>query len=53
MHKPVLYPGEGNADWKSDFVAAVSHEFRTALTTLRQYNEMLLEERQAFRSGAT
>ena len=26
---------------KSDFVAAVSHEFRTPLTTLRQFTEML------------
>ncbi len=29
---------------QSDFVAAVSHEFRTPLTTLRQFGEMLAEE---------
>ena len=28
---------------QSDFVAAVSHEFRTPLTALRQYTDMLLE----------
>jgi len=29
---------------QSDFVAAVSHEFRTPLTSLRQFNEMLTDE---------
>jgi len=29
---------------QSDFVAAVSHEFRTPLTALRQFNELLTEE---------
>src|SRR5262249_29469403 len=29
---------------QSDFVSAVSHEFRTPLTTLRQFNEMLAED---------
>jgi signal transduction histidine kinase len=29
---------------QSDFVSAVSHEFRTPLTTLRQFNELLEEE---------
>ena len=29
---------------QADFVAAVSHEFRTPLTTLRQFNELLAEE---------
>lgn len=29
---------------QSDFVSAVSHEFRTPLTTLRQFNELLTEE---------
>ena len=29
---------------QSDFVSAVSHEFRTPLTTLRQFNELLAEE---------
>jgi len=29
---------------QSDFVAAVSHEFRTPLTALRQFNEMLGDE---------
>ncbi len=29
---------------QSDFVAAVSHEFRTPLTTLRQFTEMLREQ---------
>jgi two-component system, OmpR family, phosphate regulon sensor histidine kinase PhoR len=39
---------------QSDFVAAVSHEFRTPLTTLRQFTDMLLdraglsEERRQF-----
>jgi signal transduction histidine kinase len=28
---------------KSDFVSAVSHEFRTPLTTLRQFNEILID----------
>jgi signal transduction histidine kinase len=28
---------------QSDFVTAVSHEFRTPLTTLRQFNELLVE----------
>jgi len=28
---------------QSDFVSAVSHEFRTPLTTLRQFNELLAE----------
>ncbi|MEI4914062.1 histidine kinase dimerization/phospho-acceptor domain-containing protein, partial [Klebsiella pneumoniae] len=28
---------------QSDFVAAVSHEFRTPLTTLRQFTDMLRE----------
>jgi two-component system, OmpR family, phosphate regulon sensor histidine kinase PhoR len=28
---------------QSDFVAAVSHEFRTPLTSLRQFNEMLID----------
>jgi signal transduction histidine kinase len=31
---------------QSDFVAAVSHEFRTPLTTLRQFTDMLREQRQ-------
>jgi two-component system, OmpR family, phosphate regulon sensor histidine kinase PhoR len=31
---------------QSDFVAAVSHEFRTPLTTLRQFSEMLVEEEE-------
>jgi signal transduction histidine kinase len=30
---------------QSDFVAAVSHEFRTPLTTLRQLTEVLVDER--------
>lgn len=34
----------GVARLQSDFVAAVSHEFRTPLTSLRQFNEMLVEE---------
>jgi len=34
----------GVARLQSDFVAAVSHEFRTPLTSLRQFTEMLLEE---------
>jgi signal transduction histidine kinase len=29
---------------QSDFVSAVSHEFRTPLTSLRQFTEMLVEE---------
>ncbi len=29
---------------QSDFVSAVSHEFRTPLTTLRQFNELLAED---------
>jgi signal transduction histidine kinase len=29
---------------QSDFVAAVSHEFRTPLTALRQFNELLTED---------
>jgi len=29
---------------QSDFVSAVSHEFRTPLTSLRQFNELLQEE---------
>jgi signal transduction histidine kinase len=29
---------------QSDFVSAVSHEFRTPLTTLRQFNELLVDE---------
>ncbi|MBK5294434.1 MAG: HAMP domain-containing histidine kinase [Acidobacteriia bacterium] len=34
----------GIARLQSDFVAAVSHEFRTPLTSLRQFNEMMLDE---------
>ena len=34
----------GVARLQSDFVAAVSHEFRTPLTSLRQFNEMLVDE---------
>jgi signal transduction histidine kinase len=34
----------GVARLQSDFVSAVSHEFRTPLTTLRQFNEILEEE---------
>jgi signal transduction histidine kinase len=30
---------------QSDFVSAVSHEFRTPLTSLRQFTEMLVEDR--------
>ena len=30
---------------QSDFVSAVSHEFRTPLTSLRQFNDLLAEER--------
>ena len=29
---------------QSDFVSAVSHEFRTPLTTLRQFTELLAED---------
>ena len=29
---------------QSDFVSAVSHEFRTPLTALRQFNELLTED---------
>ena len=32
---------------QSDFVAAVSHEFRTPLTSLRQLTEILVDERVA------
>lgn len=32
---------------QSDFVAAVSHEFRTPLTSLRQFTDMLREGREA------
>jgi signal transduction histidine kinase len=34
----------GIARLQSDFVASVSHEFRTPLTSLRQFGEMLTEE---------
>jgi signal transduction histidine kinase len=34
----------GVARLQSDFVSAVSHEFRTPLTALRQFNELLEEE---------
>jgi len=34
----------GVARLQSDFVSAVSHEFRTPLTALRQFNEILEEE---------
>ncbi len=34
----------GIARLQSDFVAAVSHEFRTPLTSLRQFGEMLIDE---------
>ncbi|MFN7933727.1 MAG: HAMP domain-containing sensor histidine kinase [Bryobacteraceae bacterium] len=33
------------AKLQSDFVAAVSHEFRTPLTTIRQMSEMLVQDR--------
>jgi len=32
---------------KSDFVAAVSHEFRTPLTSLRQFTELLVTDRMS------
>ena len=32
------------AQLQSDFVSAVSHEFRTPLTSIRQFTEMLLED---------
>ncbi len=35
------------AQLQSDFVAAVSHEFRTPLTSLRQLTEILVDERVA------
>jgi signal transduction histidine kinase len=35
------------AELQSDFVAAVSHEFRTPLTSLRQFTELLNEEPDA------
>ena len=35
------------ADLQSDFVSAVSHEFRTPLTTLCQLSEMLMRDRVA------
>jgi signal transduction histidine kinase len=35
------------ADLQADFVSAVSHEFRTPLTTLCQLSEMLMRERVA------
>lgn len=44
---------------QSDFVAAVSHEFRTPLTTLRQFNELLelddlpSEKRHSFQQAQT
>lgn len=31
---------------QSDFVAAVSHEFRTPLTSMRQFNELLLQDNE-------
>jgi len=34
----------GLARQQSDFVAAVSHEFRTPLTSMRQFNHLLLSE---------
>jgi len=34
----------GMARLQSDFVASVSHEFRTPLTSLRQFGEMLIDE---------
>jgi signal transduction histidine kinase len=33
----------GAAHLQSDFVSSVSHEFRTPLTSLRQFNEMLVD----------
>lgn len=33
------------AKLQSDFVAAVSHEFRTPLTTMRQFSELLVQDR--------
>jgi two-component system phosphate regulon sensor histidine kinase PhoR len=45
---------------QSDFVAAVSHEFRTPLTTLRQFNDLLAddgklppEKRRSFHAAQT
>ena len=38
---------------QSDFVAAVSHEFRTPLTTLRQFTEMLRETPRRMRPAAS
>ena len=37
---------------QSDFVAAVSHEFRTPLTSLRQFTDMLREKPRSTTSGA-